>query len=346
MERSLNILLLVAISFVFFIACSQGAKKPDVSEIELALKIQRFDQEFARLDSNLVLSQNRLWQKKYGDFYSDFMLHMLHVGNPADTLYMKDILPKIIKEQDFKALAKAVNLAFPDLTKQEEELTLAFKYIKYYFPEYKTPNIISFFSGFSVQVPVGNDYIGIGLDMFLGAHSTFYPALIQSIPLYVSRRFTPENITPRVIESVLREELIPEKELNSNTLEQMIYHGKILYAMDCVLDVADSLKIGYSKEQMEWANHYEMEVWSWFLEENLLYSTDYQRIQKYFTEAPFTPELGENNSSAPKLGSFIGWQIVKKYMDKHPEMTLNDLLKEENAQKILEDSKYKGRSSS
>lgn len=115
--------------------------------------------------------------------------------------------------------------------------------------------------------------------------------------------------------------------------------------MDCVLDAADSLKIGYTSQQMEWANQYEGEIWSWFLEEDLLYSNDFQRIQKYFTEAPFTPELGEHNSSAPKLGTYIGWQIVKKYMDKHPELTLIDLLKEGNAQKILEGSKYKGKSS-
>ncbi|MBK1440145.1 hypothetical protein JHJ32_09125 [Parapedobacter sp. ISTM3] len=72
-------------------------------------------------------------------------------------------------------------------------------------------------------------------------------------------------------------------------------------------DVADSLKIGYTGQQWAWANRFERDIWAWFLQENLLYEADYNRIQKYLGEAPFTPELGEQNESAPKLGVFIGW---------------------------------------
>ena len=100
---------------------------------------------------------------------------------------------------------------------------------------------------------------------------------------------------------------------------------------------------GYTPEQLAWAKRYEADVWTWFLQENLLYHTDYLRIQKYFTEAPFTPELGENNESAPKLGIYIGWKIVRKYMDKHPEITLKELLADTDAQSILEKSKYTGK---
>ena len=114
--------------------------------------------------------------------------------------------------------------------------------------------------------------------------------------------------------------------------------------MDMLLEnVSDELKIGYTKEQLAWAKKYQSDVWTWFLQENLLYSTDHLRIQKYFTEAPFTPELGEKNESAPKLGSFIGWMLVRKYMERHPETSLKELFAKEDAQKILEESKYKGK---
>jgi uncharacterized protein YjaZ len=79
------------------------------------------------------------------------------------------------------------------------------------------------------------------------------------------------------------------------------------------------------------------------LDENLLYESDYPKIQKYFNEAPFTPGLGEKNESAPKLAIWTGWQIVKQYMDKHPEVTLPALMTNPDAQKILNDSKYKGK---
>lgn len=113
--------------------------------------------------------------------------------------------------------------------------------------------------------------------------------------------------------------------------------------MDKMLpNLSDSLKIGYTKEQMVWAANYQQDIWAWFLEEDLLFDTDYQRIQKHLGDAPFTPELGNQHESAPKLGVFIGWQIVKKYMENHPSIPLNQLLQFTDAQQLLKDSKYKG----
>ncbi|WP_293917158.1 MULTISPECIES: gliding motility lipoprotein GldB [unclassified Sphingobacterium] len=327
-----------------FLSCKERAGNDiDTSKIDINIKIERFDQDFSQLDSIQALQQNAIWQKKYGQFYTDYIQLMLHAGNPGDSLSVQRNLRTISRQPDFKALSTSVAKVFPDLKKQEEGLTEVFKRMKYFFPELHTPRFISFYSGFEVQTPIGEDYIGIGLDMFLGSDSEFYPALVSTIPLYISKRFTPENIVPRVTESFIREELYPQQEGDVNTLQHMIYQGKILYAMDQVMpDVADSLKIGYSAQQMKWAEAYEKEIWAWFIQEELLYNTDYLRIQKYFAEAPFTPELGENNESAPKLGSYIGWQIVRKYMNKHPESDLKKLFAIKDAQLMLDESKYKG----
>ncbi|HMR19447.1 MAG TPA: gliding motility lipoprotein GldB, partial [Sphingobacterium sp.] len=261
-----------------------------------------------------------------------------------DSLYIRDALARVIRTKDFVDLSAAVEARYPDMVSYEKELAKALRYVKYYFPEYEVPRFITFVGGFSFQTPIGNDYVGIGLDMFLGADSKFYPALVQSIPLYISRRFTPENIVPRVIEAILREDIYPQLDGSVNTLAHMIYNGKILYAMDCVLDnVPDELKIGYTEEQLKWARRYQQDIWAWFVQDNLLYNTDFLRIQKYFTEAPFTPELGEGNESAPKLGSYSGWMIVRKYMENHPNVGLKELFANENAQEILEGSKYRGK---
>ena len=72
-----------------------------------------------------------------------------------------------------------------------------------------------------------------------------------------------------------------------------------------------------------------------------MYETDYPKIQEYLSVAPFTPGVGEKNESAPKLGIWTGWQIVRKYMEKHPEVTLAQLMANNDAQKILNDSKYR-----
>ena len=193
-----------------------------------------------------------------------------------------------------------------------------------------------------MQTPIGNGYIGIGLDMFLGKDSPFYPALVQSIPQYISRRFTPENIAPRVVETYIREELYPESDAIVSLLDKMVYNGKVLYLMQKSLPtIPDSLLIGYTDAQSAWCKNYEADIWAYFIDEKLIFESDYLKIQKFLTDAPFTPGLGENNQSAPKLGVWVGWQIVKNYMDKHPDLEPKDLLALQDGQKILKDSGYK-----
>ena len=140
---------------------------------------------------------------------------------------------------------------------------------------------------------------------------------------------------------VTREDLFPELDQDKSLLSKMIYNGKLLYFMQQVQpNEADSTLMGYSEQQMKWANQFESDTWAYFLEQNLLFDTDYMKIQKYLAEAPFTPGLGTQNDSAPKLGVFIGWQIVKRYMDENKKITLKELMLEKDPQKILRLAKY------
>ncbi len=338
MQHSKIYLLLLS---CFILAACSGKNEPDVSSIKLDIKIERFDQDMQQLTAANVAKNLPELQTKYGWFYADYMEGMLSVGTVADTAYYQNFRT-VLSQQDYQALAAEVAAKYPDLKQQEEELTDAFKRIKYHFPKQKIPRLISFLSGFAVQTPIGNDYIGIGLDMFLGADSKFYPALVQSIPQYISRRFTPENIRPRVIEAFVREEIYQEKDEEQSLLDKMVYNGKVLYLMQELMpDVADSTLIGYTDAQLKWCEEYESDIWAYFMEENLLFETDYLKIQKYLTDAPFTPGLGEGQSSAPKLGVWTGWQIVKKYMEEHPETSLKQLLALKDAQSLLKESKYK-----
>jgi gliding motility-associated lipoprotein GldB len=332
------------IYLIFFIsllltACGRS-KKIDVSNIPIDVKIERFDRDFDKMRTNPMGQQAGMLQMKYGNFYSDY-LQLLQVGG-HDTSYFKT-LHEVFVNQAYGDLKHDVDAVYPgDMAKQNAELTDAYKHIKYYFPQTSLPKVYAFFSGFKAQTTIGNDYIGIGLDMFLGTNSRFYPALIETFPHYVSRRFTPDNIAPRVVEAIAREDMFVESDNDKSLLSKMIYNGKILYFMDQVLpDVADSTKIGYTDKQIKWCKSFEPQIWGYFLEQNLLYQTDYSKIQTYLNEAPFTPELGSNNESAPKLAVWTGWQIVKEYMDRHPEITLPQLMADNDAQKILNDSKYR-----
>jgi gliding motility-associated lipoprotein GldB len=320
-------------------ACSRN-KKVDVSNIHVDVTVERFDKDFNAMSVKPMDAQAKFLQKKYGVFYKDFIEQILQAGTINDTAYYQT-LRDVFKGQAYKDLKHDVDSIYPNMDEQNAALTDAFRRIKYYFPKQKLPKVYAYFSGFEAQTSIGDGYFAIGLDLFLGANSRFYPALTKAFPHYLSRDFTPDNIAPRVVEGIARETMFPENDDDKSLLTKMIYNGKIMYFMDQVLpDVPDSTKIGYTDAQLKWCNSFESSVWGYFLQENLLYETDYPKIQKYLGVAPFTPGLGEKNESAPRLGIWTGWQIVRKYMDKHPEVTLPQLMADTDAQKILNDSKY------
>jgi len=333
-HRQIYLIFLFAIAFI---SCKQS-NRPDVSNIAVDIKIERFDKELFAGKSKNAIEVNQALSTRYGVFYDDFMHKIL------DTKYSNsESLFTLYHDQAYTDLTKEVDSVFPDLKAQEAGLNETFKYIKYYYPKAKIPKFIAFTSGFAYQMPVGDNYLGIGLDMFLGKDSKFYKAIVQSVPLYLSRRFAPEYIVPRVAETYAHEELFAEPDANKSLLSKMVFQGKILYFLDQVLpeQLSDSVKIGYTTQQLEWAQHFEGDIWAYFLENNFLFETDYQKIQVFLSEGPFTPGLGENRDSAPKLGVWIGWQMVKKYMKENPDVTLQQLMTEQDAQKILNKSKYK-----
>ncbi|GAB2695136.1 hypothetical protein GCM10027037_18510 [Mucilaginibacter koreensis] len=321
-------------------ACNRHAKV-DVSHIPVNVTIQRFDHDFAQLQNPPVGPKAQNLQRKYGVFYTDFISHILQAGSPRDTSYFKT-LHDVFNSQAYQDLKHEVDSVYPNMDKQNAELTDAFRHIRYYFPKQSLPKVYAYFSGFQAQTSIGDGYFAIGLDLFLGAKSKFYPALIEAYPHYISRRFTPDNIAPRTVETIVRENIFPEPDADKSLLSRMVYNGKVMYIMDQLLpDAPDSLKIGYTPQQLDWAQKFEGDTWAYFLEENLLYETDYNRIQKYLSEAPFTPGLGEHNDSAPKLAIFTGWQMVKQYMERHPDTTLPQLMAMDDAQAILNQSKYR-----
>lgn len=341
MIRSKSILIYFLPLF-FFLLTACGKKKVDVSNINVNVKIERFDKDFEGMQTRPMEQQAAYLQKKYGSFYHDFIGLLLQDNeiNVTDTAYFK-LLRQVFANQAFNDLKHDVDSVYPALDKENEALTDAFRHIKYYYPKKRLPKVYAYFSGFEAQRVIGNDYFGIGLDLFLGEHSRFYPALTAAYPHYLSKNFNARNIAPRVIEGLAREEMFPENDSSKTLLSKIIYNGKIMYFMDDILpDEEDSTKIGYTGAQLKWCYNFEPEIWVYFLDQNLLYESDYPKIQKYLAEAPFTPGLGEKNESAPKLAIWTGWQIVRAYMDKHPNITLPQLMADNNAQQILNDSKY------
>jgi hypothetical protein len=233
----------------------------------------------------------------------------------------------------------AVKDKFRDLTQIEKDLAEGFRHIRYYFPAAEIPRVYSYISGGDYENPVqfSDSVLIIALDTYLG--QGFKPYLSDGLSLYKTQRMTPDHIVPDCMRACVNQFIPSDISLNT-FLDQIIHAGKRLYLLDASIpDIAQSLKISYTTEQYTWAVKNEKHVWSAIIENRMLYSTDMQTQRLFLADGPFTAAFGKE--SPPRLGEWIGWQIVKSYMNNHPEITLQQLLKKNDAQEILMQSGYK-----
>jgi hypothetical protein len=134
--------------------------------------------------------------------------------------------------------------------------------------------------------------------------------------------------------------IITENNTRRKLIDRMINAGKTMYYLDKVLpETPDSIKIGYSTIQTMWCYYNEFKIWEYFIKNNLLYSTDMMEVSHFIGDSPVTP--GMPPDAPGNIGTWVGWQIVKEYMNRNPNVTMKQLLEETDGQKILELSKYK-----
>jgi hypothetical protein len=316
---------------------------PDVSNIKVDLKAVDYYQQIAKLDSNNCLKGILDLDKQYPQFTKRYTYDLLgyHLI-PSDTATtLQRYLKHFTSYKDYVNLQKTVATQYPNTSAVTKDLTQLIQYIKYYIPQYKVPQLYYFVSGLNYFSTITDDsIIGVGLDMFLGKDYEFYPAL--QFPQYQIERFIPQQISPMMAKTIY-EEIFPFTPDGKDLLTLMIRNGQQLYFMDKVLPyTTDDVKMGYTPTQLEWCKQFEDKVWNFFVSNELLYKSDFQKVLKYVMDGPSTSGLPIE--SPGNIGSWVGWQIVKKYMDKHPDISLQKLCSQSiPAQQILEQSGYKPR---
>ena len=121
----------------------------------------------------------------------------------------------------------------------------------------------------------------------------------------------------------------------------MIYEGKKMYLLDLYLpEISDKEKIGFEHQKLEWAKANEAQIWMYFMEKKLLFSTDSKLNSRFLETAPFSKFYMEQDNLSPgRIGVWFGWQIVRSYMQ-HNDVSLQHLLKM-NELDLFNKSKYK-----
>lgn len=221
------------------------------------------------------------------------------------------------------------------MKQEQEQLETAFKVIKYHYPDFVAPDVKTFVSGLSQDLLISDSLMVFGIDFFIGKDATYKPNVYE----YIQKRYERYNMVPAallLLSNKFNETNVKER----NLLSEMINTGKAYYFVETILPCApDSVIIGYPEQKLADVHHNEGRIWAHFIEKSLLFDRNPFILNKYIGERPSTPEI---DSSAPgRIGTWVGWQIVRKYMERNPKVSLPELMAETDYQKIFNESKYK-----
>ena len=318
---------------IVFTSCTSDTKRNldfDVSEMEIPnFTIDRYEKDLFDIDTLNFLKGIKKIQNRY------------HVFLGAENLNESDVQPlyNYVTNPELISLHKNIDQNYPDIQFLEKELKTAFQYHLHYYPNIRLPLVFTYLSGLYFEQPIqlSEEAMIIGLDLYLGVDFDAYKT--HGIPVYKSSRMTPEHISIDCVKELANIHLY-ENRTPKNFLDEIIENAKTLYFLDAMLpQKEDHLKIGFTENQLQWCIENESNIWAFFIDKQILYSADYEITRKFVQDGPFT--LAFSKEAPAGIGNWIGWQIIRSYMNNNKDISLNELMTENNAQKILKNSGYK-----
>ena len=329
----------LCMAFVFF-SCNSGDKTPDVSNIKVELTSMHFEKDLFTIDSVNYTSNLDILLSKYPSFGENFLATILNV----DSKWSVDSAAEYVHgfTTAYRHVYDTVQIVFKDFTPYEKEIKQGLQFVKYYFPAYKDrKTIITYIGPLDGYGDIlTDDAILVGLHHHLGKNFSLYRSSFvqETYPEYISNRFEPDYIAVNCMKNIVND-LYPEKMDDKPLVQQMVEKGKRLFILSKLLPKTEEYKlISYTKEQLKAVYEHEASVWDLFVQNNFLQTIDNNIIKNYIGEGPKTQELGE--ASPGNIGSFAGWQIVKKFMQKNPKTSLAELMTMD-AETIFQQAKYK-----
>ena len=315
-------IIFLVFTMLFFSCKKENKLENTIAKINTKVEAERFDLLFAKI-TNKTLPDLK---KAYPFMFSEKYVDSFWIDKVSDTLQ--------------RHLFNEVEKTFVNFDNTQHDIESLFNHLKYYFSEFNPPRVITTTSDvdYRNRVIVTDTIVVIGLDNFLGSNHEFY----DNIPKYIREDLKKEQIVVDLA-GAYAEKYIYQTQ-SKTFLDEMIYFGKQLYFKDVMIPFkSEASRIGYTQEQLNWAMANENDVWRYFVEHELLFSTDTKLSGRFITPAPFSKfYLEEIDGESPgRLGQYIGWQIVKAFME-HNEVSLKHMLIKD-AEEIFNNSKFKPR---
>ncbi len=292
------------------------------------LSINRYDIDIMNVDT--ADFANGL--VKLADKYEIFLGTNLSANNAGIQNIKSFVTDTFVKQ-----VADDCKKVFPE-NHSFSKLNKAFNHLHHYYPNFSIPEVYTYISGFDYEYPViyNDDNLIIALDMYLGNDYDFYKNL--SIPIYIIRRYDKSYLERDCMMQIADMMNIDESSCNK-LIDWMIYYGKnIEFTKMMIPSIQDTCLLGYTKEQLQWCEENEENIWNYLISGDLLFTTDIMMIRKFIDDGPFTSLFARESPAS--LGRWLGWKIVAYYRVNN-DVSISELMQETESQKILNKSGYR-----
>ena len=309
-------------------------KQKQINSLE-RIKIYRFEKTLFNTNQEKIEGDILQWEKELGTFFENFNHEVLRT-NSNNKNYKEEVLT-FISHSDMREAYDTLLEKYQNIEFLEVELANSFNIYKKHFPDKKMPKVVTYFSGFNFGVATNDTFLVIGLDYFLGKDCNFYKRL--NIPEYMIQQSQKRFIVPYCMEAIANNEFgVFDRE--TDFLSQIIFKGKLMTFIDAMLpNYSASDKLRYSEKDFLWCKENEKNIWKFFIDRELLFSNDYKQFTSYLNFSPFAK--GMPKQSPGRIAYWLGWNIVQDYIKNNPNITLDELIQNTNAQEILRESGYK-----
>ena len=301
------------------------------------VEIIRFDNALLNINPQSTLQDIRVLYHEYPTFMTFYVENILGIPT-SDTAFLVKQLPQFLEDTlyGFKQTNERERELFASTQDIEQQLSQAFARVNYLFPDIPIPNIYLFISGFNASILFVDEDIAVGADMYLGSDYEYYNRVVHNYQKVIMRK---ECIPVDVVSAQLFRHL-PYTSTKSRLIDNMIYRGKIMYLLAQIFSNIPNYEVmGYTKEQWNWCIKHERAIWNLMMDKKDLFKNESLILTSYLNEGPFTAEISQD--SPGRLGTWIGWRIAESYMNHNPEITMQQLIAEPDAERILQQSYYR-----
>ncbi len=320
----------LVLGFIVY-SCSGEPLDVDVSDIEVQIEFVRVEQKLAEAKSVAdIKTVNRDLINSCGELYEFYMYELLQVPVEHDSI--GEYLWYFQTDPVIREVNEDIRKKFEDISGLEDQVVDMFKHLRFHLDSAPVPKqVITYNSAFRFGVTSSDQQVGIGLDMYLGGSNRNIAQLVE-FPQYMKAKMDEEYLPVDIAHSWIINNIL-NGQPGETFLSYMVHYGKLLYVVDAMLpDLADHLKIRYTQSEYEFGIVSEFDIWEFLVDMDWIYSSEIKVLMRYFHDAPTTVDI---EGSPDRIGQFMGWQMVRQYMEKNPEVTVSDLVEETNESKIL-----------